>query len=55
MTPRQIADQMIAARQREIAERNAYLRGEVANLHNITLSQAQVDAALSQMGQGGRV
>ena len=30
MTPRQIADQMIADRQREIMERNAYLRGEVA-------------------------
>ena len=32
MTPRQIADQMIADRQRELAERNAYLRGEVATM-----------------------
>ena len=51
MTLRATLDAMVAENYRRIAAENERLRAEVANLINITLSQAQVDAALSQMGQ----
>jgi len=51
MTLRATLDAIVEENYRRIAADNERLRAEVANLHNITMTQAQVDAALSQMGQ----
>ena len=51
MTLRDTLDAIVEENYRRITAENERLRAEIANLYNITLSQAQVDAALSQMGQ----
>ena len=55
MTIRATLDAIVEENYRRITAENERLRAEIAGLINITMTHEQVDAALSQMGQGGRV